>query len=77
MGIRDSIEPDRLTVPALLKNAGYQTGLVGKWHLGVDWITKPAYASLESDPLYGIKNDMDPDHIDFTQAPRNLSLIHI
>lgn len=68
---RSLIKPDRLTVPALLKKAGYQTGLVGKWHLGVDWISKPEFASLENQPLYGIKEEMNPDHIDFTKAPKN------
>ena len=31
------IEADRLTVPKLLKNHGYHTACIGKWHLGWDW----------------------------------------
>lgn len=29
------IEPGRVTLPAVLRKAGYQTGVIGKWHLGL------------------------------------------
>ena len=36
---RPLIEEDRLTVGALLKQHGYDTACIGKWHLGMDWPT--------------------------------------
>ncbi len=34
------IETDRLTIVALLKRHGYNTGCIGKWHLGLGWVAK-------------------------------------
>ncbi len=34
------IEVERLTVPKLLKQQGYNTACVGKWHLGMQWTDK-------------------------------------
>jgi len=31
------IKPDRLTIAGFLKNNGYNTGYIGKWHMGWDW----------------------------------------
>jgi arylsulfatase A len=31
------IEKDRLTVADMVRAHGYSTGMVGKWHLGMDW----------------------------------------
>ncbi|HRE82221.1 MAG TPA: arylsulfatase [Opitutaceae bacterium] len=31
------IEPGRPTLPGFLRNNGYATAVIGKWHLGLDW----------------------------------------
>ncbi|WP_202626941.1 sulfatase family protein [Steroidobacter agaridevorans] len=52
------IRPGQFTLPLMLKNAGYATGVVGKWHLGlgdgkVDWNREIAPGPLEIGFDYG------------------------
>lgn len=34
------IEPDRVTLPSMLRNKGYYSACIGKWHLGLGWKEK-------------------------------------
>ena len=71
---RTLIEEGLPTVADLLKTKSYQTAVVGKWHLGLDWVPKDAFKdslkpAYNKNTLYGILDEMKPDQIDFTKAP--------
>jgi arylsulfatase A-like enzyme len=48
------IERDRLTVPGLLRQHGYTTLAVGKWHLGWNWPTTDGQAPRSGDGLSNV-----------------------
>lgn len=37
------IGKDRITTASFLKKNGYRTGVIGKWHLGLDWAIQDKY----------------------------------
>lgn len=72
------IEQQETTVAEVLSKSGYTTGVVGKWHLGLDWAVKESCKdSLKI--VYGdvpiIKN-MNADWVDFETPPSNGPTTH-
>ena len=61
------IEPGRTTVAAILKEQGYATAVIGKWHLGLDWVK---HQGREVNEL-GIENDAQNDGVDFSKPFAN------
>ena len=59
------IEPDRITVADMLRSAGYFTGLVGKWHQGIDW---KLHDESARDVIRVHPNYQDFGNIDFASA---------
>jgi arylsulfatase A-like enzyme len=69
------IDPANLTWPGMMKQAGYRTGVVGKWHLGLgngnlDWNQdiKPGPLEIGFDSAFVVGLDpKDPIRVDYTK----------
>ncbi|MEL7586527.1 MAG: arylsulfatase [Prolixibacteraceae bacterium] len=70
------IERDRTTVASFLKNNGYTTAVVGKWHLGLGWVQKENAGNRpEANPSSPVKA-IHPEQLDFSFPPTDGPLHH-
>lgn len=66
------IRPELGTVPSLLKEHGYHSGCIGKWHLGQTWDFDAASGPFTGDGFYGKVEDNPNDQRVATEEEKAL-----
>lgn len=62
------IDKSKSTLPKMLKSAGYQTAVIGKWHLGLGWATTDGAAADGNNTDFSRPLDYSPNDIGFDRS---------